>query len=43
VGVTRCGGGCIAVALPFVVLSAPVYAGVRSGRLNQVRVQITGA
>lgn len=35
-------GGCIAFVLPYAVLNAPVFAGLRSGQLNQVQVRLTG-
>jgi hypothetical protein len=35
-------GGRLAFVLPFAVLNAPVFAGLRSGRLGQTRVRITG-
>lgn len=34
--------GRIAFVLPFAVLNAPVFAGLRSGRLGQTRVRLTG-
>ena len=36
-------GGRIAFVLPFAVLNAPVFAGLRSGRMRQVEVKVTGA
>jgi methylase of polypeptide subunit release factors len=36
-------GGRLAFVLPFAVMNAPVYAGLRTGRLNQTRVRITSA
>jgi len=35
--------GRVAFVLPFAVMNAPVYAGLRTGRLNQTRVRITSA
>jgi hypothetical protein len=35
-------GGRLAFVLPYAVLNAPVYAGLRDGRMNQVRVRLTG-
>ena len=35
-------GGRLAFVLPYAVLNAPVFAGLRSGRLGQTRVRITG-
>jgi SAM-dependent methyltransferase len=35
-------GGCIAFVLPYAVLNAPVYAGLRGGQMNQVQVRLTG-
>jgi hypothetical protein len=36
-------GGRIAFVLPYAALNAPVYAGVRTGRLGQTPVRLTGA
>ena len=36
-------GGRLAFVLPYAVLNAPVFAVLRTGRLNQVRVWLTGA
>ena len=35
-------GGRIAFVLPYAVLNAPVFATLRSGRMNEVRVRVTG-
>jgi hypothetical protein len=35
-------GGRLAFVLPYAALNAPVYAGLRSGRLGQTRVRLTG-
>jgi hypothetical protein len=36
-------GGRIAFVLPFAVLNAPVYAALRSGRMGEARVRLSGA
>lgn len=36
-------GGRIAFVLPYAVLNAPVFAGMRSGRMGNARVRLTGA
>jgi hypothetical protein len=35
-------GGRLAFVLPYAVLNAPVYAGLRGGRMDQVRVRLIG-
>ena len=35
-------GGSLAFVLPYAVLNGPVFAGLRSGRMGQVRVRLTG-
>ena len=35
-------GGRVAFVLPYAVMNAPVYAGIRAGRLGQTRVRLTG-
>jgi SAM-dependent methyltransferase len=36
-------GGRIAFVLPYAALNAPVYAGLRAGRMGEARVRLTGA
>ncbi len=36
-------GGAIAFVLPYALLNAPVFAGIRAGRMSQVEVRVTGA
>jgi hypothetical protein len=36
-------GGRMAFVLPFAVLNAPVFAGLRTGRMGEARVRLTGA